>query len=648
MRMSPASLSSRTSIACSIAGFGACLVGLGLLAGCGRSSPDLSGTRHDADQPTRGDETWMWDDVPSEDFETTLGELFGLGSVEFLAADHSLTKRTQFWLDRIDAQLRAAHPDELANVPKPNAKVMKESSANAFVAPVPICYKLPVKVRSGTANSQNTADTVYLELETGSLNAWPDGITCYEGEDDVEQIRSLVAKFNAAGLDCQYSVSSSGRLVPGSDCAVNEDLDGVVAAKHVAILQTANYVTVHTGLFTLMTEEAFASVLAHELGHYYRSHSTATKGDYGFFYTAEVDQPARRPVAEPERQELGDGAIMSSTMLNASDTHRSHPNATYRPELFFAAGSVVQAVCDAGSCPEACETAQTLIDSSSFTTKIGNFPFGQEGQGERQAYESFEAKVGACLEELELSETSGTLTATAVSWDKVRDLVGAPTWPAWLGQISPRTARAIASLAQMASARLAGDAPDAADLKAAFKTASATLKTQDDDSVALLRQAVSERLGYYTAEQEADDEAAEWIAETGVDPKHVVDAMRRLGQGAETSMHGMLLGEEDCDELRSNDWLGDDGAYVFVPIGDYAEVHHSVCYRMFNLEREIKAHGHETASTAAPLLTANQWRNLQLTAQSLHESLESGGGFSLAPIIRDLDVMSCPYANSYY
>ena len=161
-------------------------------------------------------------------------------------------------------------------VPKPMAKVLKESSANAFVAPVPVCYKLDVKVAGGSANASNTVDTVLMDLSTGELSSLPSEITCYDGPTDVATMKSVVEKHNASGQACQYTVNSSNVLVPDSDCARNADIDGVVKAKQVAILQTANWVTVHAGLFPLMTEEEFASVLAHELGHYYRSHITSS------------------------------------------------------------------------------------------------------------------------------------------------------------------------------------------------------------------------------------------------------------------------------------------------------------------------------------------------------------------------------------
>lgn len=631
---------------------GLCLA-LGLAtASCGVSNQDVSAVKHDEDAPTRATESWMWMSVTNAQFEASMSQLFGIRSTDYLASSNPLTKRAQLWLDRFDAQLRAAQPEALANVPKPHAKVVRDGSANAFVAPIPVCYKLPVKVRSGTANASNTAKTIYLDNGSGEVSDWPSNITCYNGPNDVATMKSFVSTFNASNMACQLSVSQQGALVLGSGCSVDSSLDGVVAAKNVAIFQTANYVTIHTGLFPLMTEASFASVLAHELGHYYRSHSTATSADYDFFYTAQQDQPNHRPVRENDKQDLGESAIASSTLLATSDSYRNFDGAIYRPELFFAAGSLVVAACDAGSCPTVCDDAKTLIESASFDTDIGVYPFGGEGPSEAQAYAGFEAKVGACLQQLEVSATPGTVSATAISWDKVKESIQDPAWPTWLGQLSRSTQESLAQMAALTALRLGDDAPATTTLQDLLAKASKDLNDQDEASVGILKQAVTDHLAYYTSEQEADEEAAEWVSETGLDAQSVVEAMASLGKGSATSMRGQVLGERDCMTLKNNDWMDADGGYVFVPVGDYAEVHHSVCYRMFNLDREIKGHGYVTASTTPPLLSETDWQVLQAKAISLSEAIESGNDDRLlqssAVSKRLKAVMSCPYASKYH
>jgi hypothetical protein len=131
--------------------------------------------------------------------------------------------------------------------------------------------------------------------------------------------------------------------------------------------------------------------------------------------------------------------------------------------------------------------------------------------------------------------------------------------------------------------------------------------------------------------------------------------MHSLGEGSSTYLRGFVLGQEDCDRLWKNDWLDQNGEYYFVPVGDYSEVHHSVCYRMFNLDREIKAHRHEAADVNLPAMGGAQWKRLQDTADSLGFTPPNvGGGFSgrpesrVAKVARKGNMATCTYSYDYW
>ncbi len=645
--LSPAEFPSSGSNVLAKICFGLCIV---LSASCGKTDAQLSDVKHDADQPTRGTETFMWQSVSNADYASVMAPVLGIDPSKLLASDHALAKKTQFWLDKLDAGIRGAHPDQLANVPKPFAKVIKDSSANAFVGPVPVCYKMPVKVGSGTATASNTVDTIYLDLKTGELSQWPSDLSCVNGATPTATLKGMVAKFNASDSDCKYSISSDNKLVPNSSCTVNADSADVVAAKSVTILETANYVTVHTGLFPLMTEESFVAVIAHELGHYYRSHMTAQEDAFDFFYTLNQNQPDHRPVADSSKKELGDGAVASATLLTSSDTHTSYPSQQLRSELFFGVGSLIDAACAAGSCSTACSAAKTLITSSAFDDKIGSFPFGATSDDQKAAVGQFETKALACLATIKLSTSPGTQTGTTVSWDVVKKSVESPGWPTWLGTLPASTQKTLATVTGLDALRLGDSAPNGADLKTVLVNAAKALTAQDNQGVALLKQAQQQHLGQYTIEQEADEESAEWVTSIGLDPKSAVEAMHSLNKGATNDLHGFILGETDCDALWNKHWTNADGSYSFVPVGDFAEIHHSTCYRMFNLDREIKAHGYHPANVPLPTMGGAAWASLQETASGLGESTESIGfsGFhELAKVAKKANMATCSYASSY-
>lgn len=97
------------------------------------------------------------------------------------------------------------------------------------------------------------------------------------------------------------------------------------------------------------------------------------------------------------------------------------------------------------------------------------------------------------------------------------------------------------------------------------------------------------RLGYYTYEQEADELALEFLAELGIPTNIGSEAMMRMLKGT-GNVPPTELDYKACSELRANDWLTADKKSVYVPIGNLADPHHSLCYRAYNLDRERKAH----------------------------------------------------------
>ena len=91
--------------------------------------------------------------------------------------------------------------------------------------------------------------------------------------------------------------------------------------------------------------------------------------------------------------------------------------------------------------------------------------------------------------------------------------------------------------------------------------------------------------------------------------------MLALGKGQRSALHGYALGEKDCDKLRKRKWLGDNNQYVFVPVGGFTDPHHSICYRIFNIDREVIAHKVAPAKVDLPSHDDQTWKALQQDAK---------------------------------
>jgi hypothetical protein len=205
-------------------------------------------------------------------------------------------------------------------------------------------------------------------------------------------------------------------------------------------------------------------------------------------------------------------------------------------------------------------------------------------------------------------------------------------------------------LNKLIEARIGDQAPHTTVALDAVLALSHAFVDQDKQSLGVLNKVHDLRLGQFTTEQEADDEAAEWIAGLGLDPKLGVESMRSLGAGMKMGLGGNILAEADCDRLWKAGWLGADGNYSFVPVGNFTDPHHSVCYRMFNIDREIKAHN-LAVQGVAPVATGPSWAELQATALSLLPAAANNNSFAAMPLVSPFVVgtgaMSCSYSYMY-
>jgi hypothetical protein len=108
-------------------------------------------------------------------------------------------------------------------------------------------------------------------------------------------------------------------------------------------------------------------------------------------------------------------------------------------------------------------------------------------------------------------------------------------------------------------------------------------------------------LGFYTTEQEADEIALELMSKIGVPPGVAVDKVLNMLK----TFGGDGIGWTECSMLRDHGWKDTNGADVSVPVGDPSNAHHNLCFRAFNMTREINAHRYEPV--ARPSAPGGDW-----------------------------------------
>src|SRR5690606_37036051 len=122
-----------------------------------------------------------------------------------------------------------------------------------------------------------------------------------------------VKDFNAQGLDCQMKttkVEDVEGLVVGSECEIQEQVAGISAATRMALTPSAGLINVVSGLIPIFSEPELVSIIAHEMGHYYKVHTDHGHAEtYNFFYTLREANAAAKPEAEAELTEIGRKAL---------------------------------------------------------------------------------------------------------------------------------------------------------------------------------------------------------------------------------------------------------------------------------------------------------------------------------------------------
>lgn len=594
-------------------------LGLGFISSCGQNSAD-SQLKHNHGEPVRPSSMqWNWSAVKEADHEKFV--LDGSAPNGFVPTSSYLVKRSQYWVDQIDSKIRAAHPTEMAQVPRPLVKVIKEDQFNAFIAGVYSCFNLSIEVAERTGHRDQG---LFVDLaEGGELTRWNDDdpdfpVKCVADADKATLVKALDA-FNARGLSCQFTLEGN-KVVASADCPLASDMDdegGVAAGGKLVIARTSSWVNIYSGLIEqLPNEEQFVAVIAHELGHYYRSHITSSAADYGYYYSMGDHNPGQRPIADSELQSFGEEVYGAAEVINSDSLFAKIEGQKISAKMYLAAGDLARQVCAAGGCSSECSAVANLVKDKAYKRNNGIYPFVQVPKSTSQYFSSFEANAVACLENLPYAP-NGKVTPVMVAT--------AMASPVWFGASDgqdyyPADALSLIRdiLAQVASrAGKIEDADNALELIYAYGK---LLDEQSIASIGLMTQAQERRLGQYTAEQEADELSVEWTTMVGLSPKSMVMAnmtMASLG-GGDDEMGGFVIGGDRCKTLFDADWKDKDGSQVFVPVGDYSEDHHSACFRAFNAYRELSAHNYAQKSKDGSVPPGGSWEKIKAEAAKVN------------------------------
>ena len=522
------------------------------------SQEPSSELNHDVGRVMNDEGTFSWADLSFEQHLWANNLHMGPNGEKLLPLDHPFVVHMQQWTEHVRETMLTLD-GRISGTPLPHILALTNSRVNAFVSNSYSCLDIGLKVEDDSLNNAELLTSVYFRRDPGQWERTSTQSRCIPTKLSLEKQKEALISILSPFADCAVRWQETTAVVPAA-CGkrFNDKTAPFTGAKQLVIAQTDNWLTLYTGLTTL-TEPMAVGILFHELGHYYLAHGTTSANQYGYFYQMSEQNEDGRPAADPALNSLAHevmAAQKNHMSLAKIDGQRFH-------SLIFSAmvhyGDVLlKAPCADGSqlCKEQCAPIQAFLVSPEAVSWRG-FPYERLPVGALSQYFDYESKLSRCLVALRFQKKeidSLTWAFGEFSFDP------APLYEATNGE----------QTVLLAGAKLDG-----------------LINERNRKGDTAVDEANRERLGYYTTEQEADEFALEMMIRVGLDPESYINAMLELAKMRDDSSALAVYGEYSWAECARAMESADSSS---VPIGDYRDIHHSPCFRAYNLKKELLAH----------------------------------------------------------
>ena len=590
----------------------------GLMASC--MADDTSTVKHDHGKITRNVNPISWISHQELPFE-----FYSQVAKQVLPEDQLVEIRewSQEWLDRIDQSVRSKYPDQMQNTPKPKIALIGSPQLNAHISSYPFCYNVDIEIEGKTGEGEGYLFPNAKSVDIGPVSA-VGGIRCNDMDKDVlsDYLDYFTAKNNSG---CKVSKNDAGEFKL-SECKDNVFVGSEVATvKKMVVFRVVPYVNLNVGLFDkLDSEESVLAVIAHELGHYYRAHSGAMSAEYNYFYKrSEFANTAYKPEPTDDLEINQLGYLLQRVGPINSSLGAIRPNIDgikTDPVNFYAAGQIVQFLCSGenqANCPTECTT---VTDAKNYGTKnialkdgLGYYPFGKPGKHYNvDVVKAFDADLSACVEvvaeNLALSQKEFSAVYSPAIWNLYPD------------KITDRFHKGLAGYPYLLKF-------EKAPVLALFKNFVENKPNIKDVAKTSYSNAWSKGLGWYTAEQEADDFSAEILNYIGANTKVAGQVYLNFLRKEENNQIDGSFGSVACKKLLENDLKDENNNDFFLPVGDLVDTHHSNCFRLYNVMREIEAHGYYSDGTNLEPNSFGAFDYVQQLARNFITGIPSNSSF---------------------
>ncbi len=557
---------------------------------CNHSSSKLS---HKLGDLTWSTDSFQWAGISKEDFLREQLARRG-GFVKELSSPASVSAELNRIALTIDKKARETYPNQLLNTPPPEVIVVDDDGVFAEAVSASIC------VDSASKKEGATTEVPFLRIDpSGWLSEENPKFVCPKVSARLSDLSPLIRAFNQ-NVDPSCMVQEVAGVLSISKTCESVDFN----SKKIVYETSAPFIKITAGLVKKVSEAEMYGILAHEIAHYYRSHSFWEHSHrFGFFYFRDRDKLRERPTADLD----GKAKLLSQDLAK-----------------------VVYMRLVAKQFPE-----------ENFPGVLAVFLSDPDTQKRLAAYPGCELFAVKENNEVRLDLSRFILSGSKLGDDSIafyRDL--SDKFEACLKQNSPfgpdlkdSLTRAVSLIFETRELPFSFSGFD--ELKTHYLT---SYEGKINLRSSLLERAREEGLSWYTTEQEADEMSLELLSLLGINPMVSGKALYSVSNSRDSrDLNG--LSEDQCLILQENGWKID-GRHLNLFYGDLNDPHHSTCFRQWNIASEVEAHQYVGPFTFSSAVT---WQVMQqdlskVVLASANSKVRRGHAFS-AP-----SVVSCGYA----
>lgn len=489
-----------------------------------------------------------------------------------------MVQRMQAWADKIHYIVKEKNQDAV-NIPHPRVRMINMGGVNAFALSAYYCVDSIINFL-GPGRSDIDQN---MMVSTGGY-----AICKHLGGDPNLEIRYLQHKWRHKE-GCELKVVDS-QIYATAPCKEKVPEKGKRVRSYCDEDRVqSNHIVFHRDALKKFSEEQALIWLAHELGHYYKSHATHKEDKYyNYFYRLAESNPSSKPARLPDDDHY---VYIGKSYNSLLKLLTQVPGEKFSYLLTLAALQTVDVederidgrnscLPEAEDCEAQCEDAVNDVHEA-FDDIESLASSNEVSDGAQEKYLAFQNHALKCF-------SNYSVEGSKKIFDKAADelLQGAIKRPEISGENNKNFAEYLLAV----------------DSEVQAQMAKSRQQIQDD-----VKKAQSGGLGWYTDEQEADELSVEFAVRLGLSPQRVPQVF------FESFGPGELLGNQDQGHCENNFRTG---FKTPVFIGNVDDPHHDSCYRAYNVYREMKAHEKYYAELAknAPkleLLNENEWKKLQ-------------------------------------